>query len=322
MSEMIIPVPKKGHPPSEGFCNIFERYLPHASAMGQAEQNLFFASLVAEIKQLPSRTELKSVLMAAMNLTILGLVPGRVLGHAYLVPYRDNCQVIIGYQGYLELAFRNEFLSICHPPQLVLEGEEFSRWNDEKGNHFRHEPSLNPPEATRQNVLGAYVSYQTKLGGHGYSFTSREEIDKIDTTRNVWASDYAAMCLKTPIRRAAKVWKKSRGIGLALMLDEQSEAGQYQTCEQDFQEAAPDAAGNLEKNLTNRLDKSIGCQNSTDRDAVISWAMGSRHKFKEAVRDKELMKTVMNRFQHYTEDGEWTEILKLAKSNGDKDATG
>jgi recombinational DNA repair protein RecT len=203
-----------------------------------------------------------------------------------------------------------------------LEGEEFCRWNDEKGNHFRHEPLLNSAEATRQNVVGAYVSYQTQSGGHGYSFASRAEIDKIDTTRNVWASDYAAMCLKTPIRRAAKVWRKSKEIGMALQLEEQADAGQYQTCNVSFSEAAPDAAGNLEKNLTNRLDKSIGCQNSADRDAVVSWAMGGRHKFREVVRDVELMKTVMNRFQHYTEDGEWTEILKLAKSNGDKDATG
>ena len=48
-----------------------------------------------------------SVLNAVMQAAQLGLEPGGPLGDAYLVPYKTECQLIVGYRGLVALARRS-----------------------------------------------------------------------------------------------------------------------------------------------------------------------------------------------------------------------
>ena len=59
-------------------------------------------------------------------------------------------------------------------------------------------------------------------------YIERNEIDKVDTKRNVWKSNYLAMVLKTPIRRAAKRWRITRQMAYAIDLDERAEREEQQ----------------------------------------------------------------------------------------------
>lgn len=55
----------------------------------------------------------------------LGLEPGSALGQAYLVPYGNQCQLILGYRGMIDLARRSgQVLSLS--AFAVHEGDEFS----------------------------------------------------------------------------------------------------------------------------------------------------------------------------------------------------
>ena len=173
-----------------------------------------------------------SFLKAVMNAAVVGLVPGAALGHCYFVPFRQRgkklIQLIIGYRGFLELGYASGHLIQCDP-QLVLTGESCELWHTETGPKLNHKiPSLNRPIADRTNIVASYCTYRMHGGGASLVFVTREEINKIDTRKNVWQDNYAAMCLKSPIRRASKTWRLTRQLASAVHLDEQAERGDVQ----------------------------------------------------------------------------------------------
>ena len=45
-----------------------------------------------------------------MRCAQLGLEPGSGMGQAYLIPFKDECQFIIGYRGLLNLVYRSGHL--------------------------------------------------------------------------------------------------------------------------------------------------------------------------------------------------------------------
>lgn len=202
----------------------------------------FAVACISEVNALSKPCTPKSVAMAAFNFAVLGLIPGPALGHGYFVPYDDRrnnqtlCQAIVGYRGFLDLAFANNFLRDVHA-DVVLAGEEFRYWKDSNGPQIHHEPPLER-ELDRKNVVAAYCIYHTANGGHGIKVVSRKELDKIDRSdsrgRNPWQTDYCAMAMKTPVRRAAKEWRITHRLGLAIQLDEQAERGMQEPLKDGF----------------------------------------------------------------------------------------
>lgn len=192
----------------------------------------FMTACVVEANALTTTCSPKSVAIATFNCAVMGLIPGPALGHAYFVPFKGVCTLMPGYRGFLDLAFGNSFLKDIHC-DVVLNGEDFRFWKDEHGPRLLHEVTLDR-DLQKQNVLAAYCIYHTTSGGNGIRVVNRRELNKVDTGMNVWKSDYISMALKTPIRRAAKEWKITPSLGRAILLDEQSERGDSQTCEQTF----------------------------------------------------------------------------------------
>jgi phage RecT family recombinase len=197
------------------------------------EANALKASMDPQAMEDP-RTML-SFVRASFNAAVVGLMPGAVRGHCYFVPYtmfrgKRGEHVVInfipGYRGFLELAYANNFLVQCDP-EVVLAGEDIRHWHDEKP-RIQHEIPIDRDRATRENVIGAYCTYRTRAGGTGLVYMDRSELADIDTGRNVWKSNYVAMCLKSPIRRAAKRWRTTRQMDYAIDLDERAERGVLQ----------------------------------------------------------------------------------------------
>ena len=62
-----------------------------------------------ELRKTPAllNTTPASFLGAVMQSAQLGLEPGSALGQAYLVPYGNQCQLILGYRGMIDLARRS-----------------------------------------------------------------------------------------------------------------------------------------------------------------------------------------------------------------------
>ncbi len=86
-----------------------------------------------------------SLLGALMTCASLGLEPNTPLGHAYLIPFKNNkkgiteVQLIIGYKGYLDLARRTGQVKNIHA-DVVYDDDEL--WSYEFGTdrHLRHKP--------------------------------------------------------------------------------------------------------------------------------------------------------------------------------------
>ncbi len=86
-----------------------------------------------------------SFLGALMTCASLGLEPNTVLGHAYLVPFKNTkkgiveVQVIVGYKGFADLSRRSGQITSLHA-DVVYSDDEL--WSYEYGSnmHLRHKP--------------------------------------------------------------------------------------------------------------------------------------------------------------------------------------
>lgn len=159
-----------------------------------------------EVRKNPAllRTEPTSFLCSVMQAAQLGLEPGSALGQAYLVPYGNQCQLIIGYKGMIDLARRSgQVLSLN--AYAVREGDDFSFQLGLKPD-IHHVPSL---EADRIKKPITYVYAVATLKGGGYQFEvmSRAEIEAVKAkakSKNIWNSYPEEMAKKTVIRRLFK----------------------------------------------------------------------------------------------------------------------
>ncbi len=159
-----------------------------------------------EVRKNPAllRTEPTSFLGSVMQAAQLGLEPGSALGQAYLVPYGNQCQLIIGYKGMIDLARRSgQVLSLN--AYAVREGDDFNFQLGLKPD-IHHVPSL---EADRIKKPITYVYAVATLKGGGYQFEvmSRAEIEAVKAkvkSKNIWNSYPEEMAKKTVIRRLFK----------------------------------------------------------------------------------------------------------------------
>ena len=140
----------------------------------------------------------------------LGLEPGSALGQAYLVPYGNQCQLILGYRGMIDLARRSgQVLSLN--AYAVRDGDDFSYQLGLRPD-IHHVPS---PEAGRDTKPITFVYAVATLRGGGYQFEvmSRAEVEKVRSTsasykckkeKSIWGTHFEDMAKKTVIRRLFK----------------------------------------------------------------------------------------------------------------------
>ncbi len=153
----------------------------------------------------------ESVLFCVAECARLGLEPS--LGRVYFLPFDNNkkgvteCQIIIGYQGFLDLARRSGIVSSINA-RCVYENERFEYRVTIESPVLVHEPCLTGDKGT---LLGAYCIARFKDGGSHVEYMTKSEIDAIRKRSKAansgpWVTDYDAMALKTVVRRAAKFW--------------------------------------------------------------------------------------------------------------------
>jgi recombination protein RecT len=181
-----------------------------------------------------------SVMRSVLQACEMGLVPGAGNGDGYLIPYGKECTFIPGYQGLVRLTLDSEYV-VCIDAVAVYEGDEF---RIERGLY----PNLIhiPGRCTDPKKLtDVYVVWQTKHNTRHFERMTREEVDAIRArskagSNGPWVTDYAAMARKTVIRRASKLWPKSRAMEKALALDNAHDTGDYSLASFDLPEAQPE----------------------------------------------------------------------------------
>lgn len=175
-----------------------------------------------------------TILGAIIQSSQLGLEPNDVLGHAYLVPFRNNknntteCQLIIGYKGYIALARRSgDIASIT--AQVVYEGDvfEYEYGLNEK---LKHVPNLDGDrDQSKIRFVYAYATFRD--GGYAFEVIPRKEIDRImlmtksKGTSGVfgpWKDNYEEMARKSAIRKLSKYLPITIEMANAVHMDERT----------------------------------------------------------------------------------------------------
>lgn len=184
----------------------------------------------------------ESLLGAILQASQLGLEPDGLLGHAYLIPYKRNCQLVIGYKGLIKLARQSgELSSLTAVAVFAKDKFEFARGDEEKIVHIpaqlplvEGKPDLNWDPGPLTHV---YAIARLKDGAIQREVMDVGEIEMIRARSKAsgdgpWKTDYVEMAKKTVLRRLCKLLPASvEHLEKAVALDEQVDAGLDQTFE-------------------------------------------------------------------------------------------
>lgn len=205
-----------------------------------------------------------SMLGVAMTLAYLELEPNTPLQQVHVIPFdvtkgkkgsrereyiRTDANIIIGYQGYIQLIDRGKAVKDLDC-ELIWPGDT---WEEERGTnkHFRHIPK-HQPHAEGEEPDFAYMHARLLTGGEHIELMTRAEIHVIrnrsqgyqhairlseEAQRKGWSRPPAgyteapwikyplAMFRKTPLRSGQKYLPKSAQLAVAITLDEANEGG-------------------------------------------------------------------------------------------------
>lgn len=174
-----------------------------------------------------------SVLGALMTTAQLGLRPA-VLGHAWPLPFYDGrsktykAQLVIGYQGYVELGYRSGKLAGI-TSRIVYKNDEFDVIYYADRDELIHKPAK---DGLRTEIRCFYSA--ARLVNGGYSITDpmslaameayREEHaglrDRTGKVFGPWVDDFPSMGQKTMVRINFKLLPKSPEMAVAMEADD------------------------------------------------------------------------------------------------------
>lgn len=166
----------------------------------------FVRIILTEISKKPKLAQChpQTILGAVMTAAQLGLEFGP-LGHAYLVPYKGKCSLIVGYKGYIDLARRSgQLRSIVARAVHERDQFEFAFGTEET---LRHRPCL---DASPGPAVAYYGIARLQDGDPIHLVLSPTDVERFrlrsmsgasDDTNSPWRTDYDAMAMKTVIRR-------------------------------------------------------------------------------------------------------------------------
>lgn len=185
--------------------------------------------VLTEIRKNPKLLECEqtSLFGAIVTASQLGLEPG-LNGQCYLIPFENRragtteCQFVIGYKGYIDLARRTgDLVNIYAKP--VHENDEFEFSFGVDGT-LKHIPKM----TDRGNIIGYYAFAQLKGGGFAYDFMTVSDVekhrDKFSKAKKFgpWVDHFDAMAQKTVVRQMMKYMPMSVELQDKILLDERT----------------------------------------------------------------------------------------------------
>jgi len=187
----------------------------------------FTRTILTELRRTPKLYECspESLLGAMMLAAQLQLEPGP-LGLVYLVPFKGQVEFIVGYRGYVELAFRSGLVKDVSA-SLVYEGDEFE-YREGTRPFLDHVPAQVFAGAhDRGELVAAYAVARLKTGGAPFKVIYEPDWQRAKAKSPAgskglgpWRDDFPQMVLKTAIRRLEPKLPKTPQFGLALEADE------------------------------------------------------------------------------------------------------
>lgn len=150
-----------------------------------------------------------SLMSCLLDLSQLGLEPdGR---KAHLIPYGQECKLVIDYKGYVDLAYRSSMIGNIHA-DVVCE-KDFFEYQHGTDAFLKHRPAL----GERGKVIAGYAVAKIKGGDSPFEVMGIEEIYAIrdrsqgwkafkagTVKSSTWGTDENEMSKKTAFRRLSK----------------------------------------------------------------------------------------------------------------------
>jgi len=163
-----------------------------------------------------ANTSPESFMGALMSASQLGLEPG-VGDECYLVPYKRETTLIIGYQGYAKLFWQSP-LAKHLDAQAVYANDEFDYAYGLEP-FLRHKPSMDGPDG---DPIAYYAVATLTSGGSAFVVLSPAQVKKLrgNTRPSQIADPMRWMERKTAIRQLVKMLPKSPNLIRALEVDE------------------------------------------------------------------------------------------------------
>ena len=191
----------------------------------------YFERIVrTEVRRTPLLAECdpQSFLGAVMHAAQLGLDPGP-LGLIYLVPFKREVTLIVGYRGYVELAYRTGLVKDV-TAELVYDGDGF---RVVKGTSPKIEHTDDGPPGERE-IVAAYAVARLKTGGTVSRVIYEDEWERARESSTLgarkqgpWVEDRPAMIRKTALRRLEPWLPKTRALVEAFAVDETTDRLDY-----------------------------------------------------------------------------------------------
>jgi recombination protein RecT len=155
---------------------------------------------------------------ALLTSAALGLEPG-INQEAYLVPYKGECTLIVGYQGYAKLFWQHP-LAKHLDAHAVHENDEFD-YAYGLAQYLRHRPA----KGDRGKVTHYYAVAELSTGASAFVVLSAEEVKalrggKVGPSGQI-KDPMRWMERKTALRQLIKLLPKSTSLVQAMAVDEQ-----------------------------------------------------------------------------------------------------
>ncbi len=168
-----------------------------------------------------------SFLGCVMSAAQLGLEIGGPMAQAYLIPYKQECTLLVSYRGMMDLARRSGQVTAIYAYD-VREGDKFT-YQLGLSPDIKHEPSEDP-DREEKKLTHVYAVAKLKDGEPIFTVLTRAQVEKYRRRSRAsgsgpWMTDYDAMALKTAVRRLF-TWLPTRAeMATAAAIDEAPERG-------------------------------------------------------------------------------------------------
>jgi len=205
----------------------------------------------------------------------LGLEPNGLLGHGYLVPFKDKgvmkAQFMPGYRGLIDLARRTGEISEIYATEVYE--KDFLEVSLGTNKELIHKPEA---FGDRGKILGWYAVFKLKDGSVDFETMSRDEVDAIrkiskagNSNFSPWNSGhYNEMARKTVIKKLLKRAPQSIETAQAVDADNKAAMGE----DQDGGDIIDIVGGEVEPDpadsKTQRLAQSLGADEIPGAESV------------------------------------------------------
>lgn len=165
----------------------------------------FISSIINLVKSTKglAKADPMTVLASALIAATLDLPVDPNLGFAWIVPYGNQAQFMLGYKGYIQLALRTgQYRNINAIP--IYEGQ-LKAWNP-----LTEEIEIDFEGQLSDAVIGYAGMFELINGFRKTVYWSKDEIlkhkKKFSKTDYVWKENFDAMALKTVLRNLLSKW--------------------------------------------------------------------------------------------------------------------